>query len=621
MRNFNIESGAYVKILEEVGSFLSSLNLEYVNSYQQTDQLKKGFFAFGIIKTLSQNSNLLNYLNQHSRQDLIDSINIHSNKYIEAWDLDATNTNMTSIFKSNIVLLLQHLKSDNIIQSQNLTHNEFEIVRDLVKNIIHICRTLFAEQAYKKEALDKLQAMTIAFNLHNIPYTLQVQLIDKLLLIKELWQLGDKPYEPNDNFQLFFYLNISKILSNLKFTNESEAFDGIITLFVDDHQVLQSFSNEELLNLYDRLSNIEFHNPLIDNLLHKLHHESQFRYGYNRLHDTSYELLKRFQSYDAILQQIEFTSFSIAESFLLRNNIFAEETIALISKHTDNIKAIGIAKASEIVNTLNKIKSEISASNNDDQTLQMFNSVESKFFNNLDSHVLKKYSELTHFTISSLKAKYIGLFQNIKNLIDKEIGYTEFLQQTIARKLSQDYYVSSLSGSVDKLKLMAKERSEIFEQLSEIDFVEVFSQEHFNKISSLNFRKQLINIEIKSKSDYVHAIIMVLVANFSASQLESIYRPLIKDNLNKTEIIIKQELIKQIKQRTSLSKLIISLFKGNKKEFNKLKGIENSLNMNLENIDDTLYKSEHSNNGQIIVNSDIKTTAKKYNKSREKHSA
>ena len=48
--------------------------------------------------------------------------------------------------------------------------------------------------------------------------------------------------------------------------------------------------------LYDRIKNIEFYNHTMDNLLHKLHQEAQFRYSDNRIQDSDYELLKRFQN-------------------------------------------------------------------------------------------------------------------------------------------------------------------------------------------------------------------------------------------------------------------------------------------------------------------------------------
>ena len=125
----------------------------------------------------------------------------------------------------------------------------------------------------------------------------------------------------------------------------------------------------------------------------------------------------------------------------------------------------------------------------------------------------------------------------------------------------------------------------------------------------MNFRKQLTNITINSASDYVYAIIRILIANLTASQLESLYRPLINSNLNKTQIIIKQELIKQIKQRTTLTKMIFSLFKVGAKEVNKLKNMKNYLNVVLSCNDDSNEDLEESSD--IYVSNQVYSSRNK----------
>jgi hypothetical protein len=607
MEKFNqVEhSDLFINILQDIGDLLVLLNSEYVQSHEQPSQFQSSYFAFGIIKTLLQKFGLLKYLSQNTKQDLIDTINIHNSKYIDQLIVDPPNKGMVEECQSNISALVNNLKSTNVAQNDSLTPSQLEVIKDLLKNIVQNCRALFAEQAHNDGAIDRLQISAIVFNLFNVQYKDQIQLFDKLLLVKELWETDKGKYsELNNNFKVFFHSNIAQILANFHSLNKEEIFDKIITMFVDDHSILESLNNEQLTKLYDRLKNIESNNLVIDNLLHKLHHEAQFRYSHNRAQDSGYELLKRFQNYDAMLQRIEDASFFIAESFLVRNNIFIPEMITLISKHIDNIKVLGYAKNSDITDTLNKLKYEASIYNRNhehNEALLMFSAIESKLDTNLDSHVLKRYSDFSNFIISSLRAKYVALFQRIKNLIHKEIGYTEFLEQTIARKFAKDYYISSLSNSVDKLKLMIKERYEIYEQLSEIDFVEIFSPEHLNKISSLNFRRQLAKIEIKSQSDYIHAITRILVANLTASQLEAVYRPLIKSNLTKMQTIIKQELSRQIKQRTSITKIILSIFKGGAQEINKLKTIENYINIASDDNNeehDAHKKLEYYNNDQ-----------------------
>jgi hypothetical protein len=593
----------FVYLLQDIGDFVASLNSEYIDSHKQPSHLQNSYFAVGIIKTLLHKTNLLNYLTHNVKQDLIDTINVHHSKYIAQLAVDEANKNIAEEHQSNIQILVKTLESSQLASNNDLIPYQIDVIKDILKNIVQNCRTLFAEQTHNKEAIDRLQVSNIVFNLFNIQYKDQIQLFDKLLLVKELWAIGNSKFlDLDSNFQTFFHINITKILDEFHSLNKEEIFDKIVTIFVDQHSILDNLSNEQLIRLYDRLKNIES-NTIIDNLLHKLHQEAQFRYSFNRAEDSGYELLKRFQNYDAMLQQIESASFLVAESFLLRNNIFIPEMITLISKHIDNIKVLGYTKNFYINDALTKLKYQaLTCSNNQarSELLLMFAAIESKLNTNLDAHILKRYSDFSNFITSSLRAKYVVLFQNIKNLIYKEVGYSEFLGQTITRKIAKDYYISTLANSVDKLKLMAKERLKIFEQLSEIDFVEIFSPQHFNKISSLSFRSQIIKADIKSPGDFIETIIRIFVANLTASQLEAIYRPLIKPNLTKTQTIIKQELSRQIKQRTSLAKIILSIFNGKVKDIKKLKTIGNYLNIASPNhvLHETLecYNNDLKNN-------------------------
>src|SRR5262249_32764108 len=148
-------------------------------------------------------------------------------------------------------------------------------------------------------------------------------------------------------------------IQKLKVHDAEDATQQIEDFFVNTHDILQHLSDEKLITLYDRLKNFEPQTPPLLSMLHKIHHEAQFRYSYNRLSDSGYELLKRFQSYDAISHQIENSEFSIVETFLLRRANFEHEALMLIAKHAENLKAVGAAKLSNLSSIINHISASL----------------------------------------------------------------------------------------------------------------------------------------------------------------------------------------------------------------------------------------------------------------------
>jgi hypothetical protein len=208
----------------------------------------------------------------------------------------------------------------------------------------------------------------------------------------------------------------------------------------------------------------------------------------------------------------------------------------------------------------------------------MLSLIKSKFLSNPESHTLRRYSELDKFAINSLKNKYINLFGKIKNLLYQVEGSKAFLQSVIVRKLSKEHYTTNVTSSINKLKLLLKERAEVAKQLSEINFVEVFNPNHTaNTLSRLTIRQLITSDDAKTVSEYVHSIIKTLVANCNPSQLETLCKPILQGNLTETKMTLKQEIINQIKQRTTFMKRLLYIITGQRSDFNKLKIMENAL--------------------------------------------
>lgn len=568
----------YKALLEKIGSCFTEINAEYIFAQTQNDNLKEAWFAYGIVKTLLKNVALLGFGSLRSMQDLVDSIEIHSKKYLDMFEAQEVARETSLIFQTNLTNLTSHCGHSKQPHNHTLTAQEFDIVRDLVTDLLQKSQSLFAEQAFNQETVDRLQASSIVFNNLELGVKQQFQLFDRLLLVKELWQIQSYAPENRSRANYNFNLDPRPTLAQILTSDADQSFEQLTNIFTDTHQALQNLSNERLIDLYDRLKNFEPQAVVLNNILQKLHREAQFRYGYNRLSDSGYELLKRFQSYDAIAHQIEIAEFAISESHLLRKNTFLHEIINTISKHVDNIKAVGAAKNPDVKSVMTKLKQQIASLSAKEQTHESTLSlITNKLAAGIDSHIFKRYAELDKFATCSLKCKYENLFHNLNQLLEGGAASAHnFLQQSIVRKLAQDYHVSNLTGSYPKLKAIAAERAEISKLLNEINFVEIFSENHLNNITSLNLKKSIKESNPQMPIEYVRSIVSALVTQCSAMQLESLYKP-IAGSSSEVQAILKQEIALQTKQRTTISKMFYSMVTGKKHEFDRLQTINKSL--------------------------------------------
>lgn len=614
----------YKLLLQKIGNCFTELNAEYISAQTQSSILKEAWFAYGIVKTLLQNVPLLGFGSLRSKQDLIDSIEIHSKKYLGMFEAQEVGRETALIFQTNLTNLSNHCTHSKQPSNHSLTAQEFDVIRDLATDVLQKCQSLFAEQAYNQDILDRLQASSIVFNDLKLGVKQQFQLLDKLLLVKELWQIQDYVTESVDNPSYDFNLNPRTTLAQISSDDPDQSFEQLANIFTDTHLALQNLTNERLIDLYDRLKNFEPQTVVLNNLLQKLHREAQFRYGFNRLSDSGYELLKRFQSYDAIAHQIEIAEFAISESYLLKKNTFLQEMVNTISKHVDNIKAVGAAKDLSVKSVMTMLKQQLAHSHSSEQSpTTTLSLITDKLAAGIDSHIYKRYAELDKFATNSLKTKYENLFHDLKQLLEGDVARSHnFLQQSIVRKLAQDYHVSNLTGSYSKLKTIAAERATIAKMLHEINFVETFNKNYPNSISSLNLKKNIKDSNPQTIADYVQSIIHALVIRSSAAQLESLSKS-IQGN-SEVQNILKQEITKYTLARTSIVKMFYSMVTGRKQEFNKLKIINKNMQATTQEFEqikqtpakarkqmDDLARERSENEGMInkaeVVDTDTKT--------------
>jgi hypothetical protein len=133
---------------------------------------------------------------------------------------------------------------------------------------------------------------------------------------------------------------------------------------------------------------------------------------------------------------------------------------------------------------------------------------------------------------------------------------------------------------------VAKDRTYIANSLKAIDFVALFDPANINKIDSLNFKVEIGKLEVKNTEEYINCVINLIARKSSASQLEELYRPMIGGNLSKVELLLKQAISKQIRQRTTLSKRLFSILTGKKDELIKLENIKKTFVSNPNDSED-----------------------------------
>ena len=91
--------------------------------------------------------------------------------------------------------------------------------------------------------------------------------------------------------------------------------------------------------------------------------------------------------------------------------------------------------------------------------------------------------------------------------------------------------------------------------------------------------------DIKSADDYVNKLISEIVSKCSAFQLEILYKPLLNKEMHtEIQIHLKEEIAHQIHQRMSVGKMVFSIMRGKKKEYDKLKNIKKTIKKKTEKL-------------------------------------
>lgn len=558
----------YDQIMQKIASSLNKLGMSYIDSLSIELDKRETVFACNIVSILDRNKDLLHLISKMHRKDLADSLLTHGEKYLKFMESHDIEQDEIINFKNSITSLSHNVDTTSL----KLEDAERDAISELVYKMVKKSQIIFAEQSHNKESLYSLLALAVASNLPNLSLKDQSSLFDQLLLIKELWSPNHAVNLTPEHYNFKFFLNPYQALGLEQTDDLEQTFASIISYFTQKNNTLEGLTDENLTILYDRLKNYDWNSDSLPILLNNVHIEARFRYSYNRLSDSGYELLKRFQSFDAISQQIENLEFCVMESYLLRRQSFVDEMLNVIARHLDNIRALNITKNEHLASMLNKISSSLlkTVSNNSEAGKAMLASIKSKLDKSLEPHVKRRYSELDQYALRFLQHKYFDLFENITNLIEEKIEYKLHLNEVFVSKLASDYYLPNWSNSIERLRIVAKDRKKIKSELLKLNFIEIYEPKYFNKTTSLNFRRGISETDLKSFTNYIEATIREIVLSCTAFQLEALYKPLLTGKLSRTQVLLKNEIMSQIHQRTSIKKMLYSILVGRKKEYDKL---------------------------------------------------
>ena len=562
----------YNEIMLELSDYAKELSLGYIDSWGHEEKTREAAFAKRIISTFYKYRSHLALMSKMHRRDLEDCIQTHKNKYLSLFEANNFSKSDIAHYLSEIKEIIFSIKTH--AQGENLERKEVDIVSQLVYKITHNAQVLFAEQSHNQLAKDTILASAIVYQIKSLDSDSQNKLLDRLLLIKEIWNIENVEEGEKEKIKYKFYQNLASFIDTNFIDNIESAFDQIISFFVIKSSVLEQLTDLQLIHLYDRLKNSEQINKLSPQLLDTIHTESQYRYSYNRLDDSGYELLSRFQNLDALTHQIEGFEFATVELHLLHNTNFLSQYLQLLLKQADNIRAFGLAKNDNLLAIIKKIDTKIRhLSVQEQQTIKSaLTSFRGKLGNALEGHIQKRFVELDKYTINSLTTKYRLLLENMLHLFEDDALGRKFLREGFVTKLASSFYFPNLSNSVDKIRKMAEDKKEVRAQLLELNLSDIFLHPGvLNKITSLDFKKVALNPEIKSPSDFVHALVKHIISVCSAFQLEILYKPLLGlEDLTPLQIYLREEVAKEVRQRTSVAKMMYSIVSGGKKEYDRL---------------------------------------------------
>lgn len=560
------------KHIEEISLFTKNLRLAYVTSCLSDGKNRETVFAVGMLDALDQAKNLFPHTTTHIRKELADCLTTHHLKYLNKLKEFEAGEEKSGKFTKQYEAVKSNLK-DKLTNKSSLKAKEQDVVGTLISGILQKVQTIFAEQNHNEKEINHLIAKSIALQVGKEDLNEIEKLTNDLADTHEIWQLFRKKEYSSDHKKITLLQSDFDKFDFKGTRNEEDRLYQIVDHMIHELHLLQEISEEALLNLYMRIRNNERIQNNLDNLLAEIHAESKIRYSCTKLSDTGYELLNIFHKFDAILHQIDKLEADIVEKYFLKGDDFIIDSFAPLRKHIDNICFLKLTNNQHLANILNKIDSLLHKSGHEQENpkLRLLEEFQTVMSNAIDPNVLRKYQELDGFQINCCKHKYEQLFENVSKLLIQEEDNSEFLKAALNKVLAADYYVPNIGNVVSKIRVMMQDREKVFNLLNKIDLTHLFEDIHGSKMKSIHFNKKACKLDTKTPELYVRETIRNILNSSTAFQLDHLFRPLLDKKLNNVESLLKNELAQQIHHRTSVAKMMVSIFTGKKKEIKKLK--------------------------------------------------
>ena len=559
----------YNEAIAVLKEYARDLCIEYISVKQKDYEPKKNEILLGhsIIRVLHKYKNYLNIMSKIHKLDLLDILETHKNKYLIVLTNSVLAPDDISLYNTNIEDIKNLLK-DSI--KHPVGEHETHAIAFRTYNITVNAQLLFAQQSHNVQAYDHMQANSIAFSIDVLDFDNQNELIERLFLVRELWAIENSGEVNSELIKYKLHYNINSFIDDKSIKDNKDALKEIINSLITKYSSLQYLTNTQLINLYKRLRNHELGANIIVTLMLKIHDEAQIRYSYNRLNESEYELINLFQNFDVLAHQEEKFRFGVVQSYLLRKDKFTEELLELISAQTDIICALALNKNDNLISILNKISGKSSLGNEKIQGTA--SAVKNKILHGLNTQAQKKYTNLDKFTVHHFTNKYKNLLVNIEHILDFNAYARKFLRENLIERITKDFALANLSNSIDRIRQTSLDKIKIREQLINLNLVDIFIYPSVtNMIPDLDFKDITMDPKVKTYSDYINGAIKKIISKSSSSQLEILYRPLLKsEDLLPLQKFIREEIITEVNNRSSLTKRMSAIISGKGKEYNNL---------------------------------------------------
>ena len=231
----------YDDIILELKDFARSLNMSYINSFSiENKSGREATFANNIVQTLHHKKHLLAHLSKMHRKDLEDCLRTHGNKYVRGFENAKKSQNEIKDFHDKIIDILDFVAKSKIDSS--LTNQELNLIGERLYKILKNAQLLFAEQSHNTQAKDAMQALAIALDCYTLEYDEQNVLYEKLLQIKELWEINNAEAASAQSIKYKFHYDPMSRIKLQEIDDKDSAFEKIAVLLTGKLSTLETLS-------------------------------------------------------------------------------------------------------------------------------------------------------------------------------------------------------------------------------------------------------------------------------------------------------------------------------------------------------------------------------------------